>query len=107
MTDKATFADWARTYDAVYESPDLIAALACPNCGRRSLRLVLVIRQTGDRRGWAALWCNHCLTGVALDLAEVRPGMRTLVTGDDPAVVSNVIPNYRLIPPSSVPVDQG
>jgi hypothetical protein len=106
MAGTATFGDWLARYQEVYVSPELVSTLPCPNCGHGDLHLVLVVRKQGDDHGWAAFWCGHCLTGVALDRAELRQGMRTLVTGSDPGAVTEVIPNYRLIPPTPVPVDE-
>ncbi len=106
MADSATFEDWLAKYQEVYMSPELVSATRCPNCGTiGDLHLVLVVRQQGDAHGWAAFWCDHCMTGVALDRAEVRNGMRTLATGSEPGSIAGVIPSYRLIPPSPTAVE--
>lgn len=106
MSGTATFMDWLTAYQEVYESPERLAARSCPNCGSRGLHLVLVVRQQSDPLGWAAFWCGHCMTGVALDRAEVRPGMRVFASGPDPQSTSEVIPSYRLIPPSPTVSDR-
>jgi hypothetical protein len=102
VTGTATFEDWLAKYQEVYASPAVLQSLSCPNCGFRDLRLVLVLQRQGDQQGWAAFWCEHCMTGVALDLAEVRPGMPTFVADEDPKSIRTVIPNYRLtkLPPT-------
>jgi hypothetical protein len=101
-----TFEDWLAKYQEVYASPDRLSAMVCPNCDTRDLHLVLVVRREGVGHGWAAFWCGHCMTGVALDRAEVRPGMATLVTGGDPQAVARVVPSYQLIPPTPAAVDE-
>jgi hypothetical protein len=106
MTDMATFEDWLATYQKIYMSPELVSATSCPNCGSRDLHLVVVVRQQGDTQGWAAFWCGHCMTGVALDRIEVWSRMRTLVSGSDPGSIAGMIPNYRLIPPSPTTVEE-
>src|SRR5262245_17397810 len=106
MADSATYEDWLAKYQEVYMSPELVSATCCPNCGSRDLHLVLVVQQQRDAQGWAAFWCGHCMTGVALDRAEVRNGMRTLATGSGPPSIAGVIPNCRLIPPSPTAVDE-
>lgn len=100
IANMTTYDDWLAKYQEVYASPGLLSAMTCPNCGARDgLHLVLVLQREGAHQGWAAFWCAHCMTGVALDRAEVRQGMRTLVIGGDPGAVTGAIPSYRLIPP--------
>jgi hypothetical protein len=37
------------------------------------------------------------MTGIALDLAEIRPGMRILVSESSGADIGEEIPEYRLV----------
>lgn len=94
-----TYVDWLAKYQEVYAAPELVSSMSCPNCAASGLHLVLVVQREGDDHGWAAFWCDRCLTGVAIDRAEIHLGMRLLATGGDPGVVTRTIPNYRLIPP--------
>ena len=105
MNDAATYEDWLAQYQEIFVSPELVSVTSCPNCGSRDLHLVMVVRRRDDLQGWAAFWCGHCMTGVALDRAEVRRGMRTLVSGLDAGSIARVIPSYRLIPPSPTASD--
>jgi hypothetical protein len=102
----ATFDDWLAMYQQVYASPEEMSSASCVNCGTKGLNLVLVVRRVGADQGWAAFWCGRCMTGTALDRAEVPPDMRSFVTGDDAGAVTKVIPSYRLIPPTPTAVDE-
>lgn len=98
MTEAATFDDWLIKYGEIYEDPSRLSAISCPNCASRELNLVMVLQNENDRQGWGAFWCNHCMTGVAIDRAEVREGIFTYA--DTPGVsFGNVIPDYKLIQP--------
>lgn len=104
MDETVTYNAWMAAFQRIYDSPGLLSGMQCPNCGSRCLNLVFVVRRKGDDRGWVAFWCSHCMSGVAFDSTEIRSGMRVLVSGSEPRSVSEVIPNYRLIPPSPADV---
>ena len=94
---EAKFDDWMSTYQEVFATPDRVPETACPNCANYNLHLVLVVPHIENLHGWAAFWCGHCMTGVALGLAEVRPGMRILVSRAGGRGVSEEIPDYTMI----------
>lgn len=92
----ATFDEWLDAYDIVYRTLPTTSDLRCPNCGHRTLHLVLT-GPPGSGFGYASFWCNTCLEGIHLSRAPVPDGVRVLPL-DLPAEERNrSIPNYRLV----------
>jgi hypothetical protein len=90
----ASYEQWLDVFDRAYRDPDQIAALACPNCGARELRLRFVFyggRGTGVN---AVFWCGNCLEGMPPGPSEV-PAACTPVRSEDAGV-----PDYRIVPPT-------
>lgn len=92
----ATRDQWLTAYSEAYDAVPRDAGLACPHCGRRTLRLVF----TGDLDrgvGYASFWCDTCLQGIGISRAPIPGG----------AVVQDIrvpagereprIPNFTLV----------
>jgi hypothetical protein len=66
----ATFWQWLDVYELAYDTPGDLSALACPNCGRRTLALIYT-GDLGEMTGYGTFWCNHCRQGIGISRAIV------------------------------------
>ncbi|MBD0323712.1 MAG: hypothetical protein ICV72_10035 [Aldersonia sp.] len=69
----ATYDDWLAAYSEVYEAIPEDVAVACPNCGHKTLRLVF----TGDLHraiGYGHFWCDTCFQGIGISRAPIPDG---------------------------------
>lgn len=89
----ATYDQWLEAFSEVYSAtPDV----ACPNCGRRLLRLVF----TGDPDrmiGYAHFWCEHCLHGIGISRTEIPEGAVVQDIRLPRAERQPPIPDFRLV----------
>jgi hypothetical protein len=103
MTERqsATYERWLDTYMKLYDAlPDDAlpddAQVPCPNCGQRRLRLVFTGR--GDV-GYASMWCDACLWGIAVSRVSIPAGGTVLDRDLTDAERRRTVPNFRIVQP--------
>lgn len=91
----ATFEDWLDAYHDIYRALPAEPSLPCPNCRRRTLRIVFTGPRGGDI-GYASLWCDSCLEGTHICRAVIPPGVAARDIRRAQGQPFPRIPNYRL-----------
>jgi hypothetical protein len=93
--------DWLDIYDSAVDDGADLAALPCPNCSHKDVRLVFVCYDDGydPHRGTVALWCEHCLTGVTMGRMEIVEGFPRVLSEQSRRADGGPIPNFELVPP--------
>jgi hypothetical protein len=71
---------------------------ACPNCGHRTLRLVLQDTYDPDVVR-AYFWCSTCLFGIAFGRVPAPEGVDVLPRVLTDEQFQRYVPDYRLVPP--------
>jgi hypothetical protein len=70
-----SYRDWQRAYGDVDDALPAQAAVACPHCGHRTLRLEFV-GDPDDRIGYAEFWCDNCHFGIHVSRTAVPDGVQ-------------------------------
>jgi hypothetical protein len=92
----ATFDDWLAAYSEVYDAIPKDAAVACPDCGHKTLRLVF----TADPRhavGYGHFWCDTCLRGIGISCAPIPDGAIAQDSHRPREEREPKIPNFTLV----------
>lgn len=99
QSNDATWEAWVRAYQEVHGGlPGVAADVACPHCGKRTLRVAFMAGED-QPRGIGFFWCDSCLFGIGLSRTAIPDGIEALPFGLAVDELHGVIPNYTLVPP--------
>lgn len=93
--------DWLGIYDSAVGGGVDLAALSCPNCAHRALKLVYVYYDDGyaPDRGTAALWCDSCLMGITVGRVRFLGGYPRVLSEKSRRADGGPIPNFEIVIP--------
>lgn len=92
----ASWEEWKRAWNPVYEAIPGDSHTPCPNCGSDALRIVF----TGDLDraiGYASFWCDSCLEGIGVSRTAIPDGAAVQNIHDAPEDRRPEVPNYILV----------
>lgn len=94
----ASYKDWWRAFDDVYEALPQRLDLACPQCGHSALRLEFVAGES-DRVGFGYFWCDFCLFGIRISRTSVPAGVDFHLMDAPEEELGKVVPDFTAVYP--------
>jgi hypothetical protein len=87
--------EWLSAVGRLLRAPyDPARVERCPNCEVGTLQLRLILYDPHTRRGWGAVWCDHCHRGMHLSRLEVPAGAPAL-SSDEAERLGTGIPDFE------------
>lgn len=95
----ASWKEWAETFRVVAADLSALSAVACPNCGARTLGVAFYGPANWDA-ATGFLWCDTCLQGISASRMEVPEGAEVIPVGTPPEEWPVQMPDYTVVRPT-------